>query len=279
VYDNVAYGLKARRVTRREIRERVTAALELVRLDGLESRRPEQLSGGQQQRVAVARALVIEPRVLLMDEPLSNLDAKLRVEMRMDIRRLQKRFQTTMIYVTHDQEEALAISDRIAVMELGRVVQVGTPWEIYHRPANPYAAGFIGVTNFFSCRLLKIDGRSETVTIDFQGKSLELPYIQSPGNGSSEREAEERVIVSMRPESLDIFEEGAEMPADFVGFRGTILESTFLGPVLRIAAEAESGERFQIEQNNPDYDDLIEEGSRITVGCPAREMTVFPEDG
>ena len=148
VRDNVAYGLKARKVPAREIKPRVDEALELVQISHLADRKPNELSGGQQQRVALARAFVIEPSVLLMDEPLSNLDAKLRVQMRSVIKKLQRRLGITTIYVTHDQEEALAISDRIAVMKDGHIMQIGTPNEIYAKPQNPFVAGFIGVSNF-----------------------------------------------------------------------------------------------------------------------------------
>src|SRR4029079_12788217 len=147
VGDNVAYGLRARKVGKEEIRERVARALKLVQLPGYGERWPHQLSGGQLQRVAIARALVIEPHVLLLDEPLSNLDAKLRVEMRGEIRELQKTLGITAIYVTHDQEEALSISDRVAVMRGGRVEQIGAPKELYRRPATPFVAAFLGTTN------------------------------------------------------------------------------------------------------------------------------------
>ena len=155
VEENVAYGLKARKVDKKEIDRRVKEALELVQIAPLATRKPSELSGGQQQRVALARAFVIEPSVLLMDEPLSNLDAKLRVQMRSIIKKLQRRLGITTIYVTHDQEEALAISDRIAVMNQGRVMQVGTPSEIYAKPENPFVAGFIGVSNFLNCDVTK----------------------------------------------------------------------------------------------------------------------------
>jgi iron(III) transport system ATP-binding protein len=147
VENNVAFGLRNRRCGRREIQERVGRALELVRLSGHASRMPHQLSGGQQQRVGLARAMVINPKILLMDEPLSNLDAKLRIELREDIRDLQRSLGTTTIYVTHDQEEALVVSDRICVMHDGRVHQIGTPWEVYKRPATLFVAGFVGAMN------------------------------------------------------------------------------------------------------------------------------------
>ena len=148
VRDNVAFGLRARRLPRAEVAARTEQAVALVRLQGFERRMPAALSGGQQQRVGIARALAIRPRLLLMDEPLSNLDAKLRLEMREDIREIQRRLGITTIYVTHDQEEALAISDRICVLQAGRIEQVGTPFEIYRSPARRFAAGFVGTMNF-----------------------------------------------------------------------------------------------------------------------------------
>ena len=153
VFDNVAYGLKLRHVPKEEIRERVMKILDLVELTGMEGRMTNQLSGGQQQRVALARALVIEPSVLLFDEPLSNLDAKLRVTMRTEIRRIQQEVGITAIYVTHDQSEAMALSDRIIIMRSGVVEQIGTPQEIYYHPVNEFVADFIGEANFLQGRL------------------------------------------------------------------------------------------------------------------------------
>jgi len=153
VYDNIAYGLKLRKIPKSEIRKRVKEVLELVKLEGLENRYPSQLSGGQQQRVALARALVIEPKVLLLDEPLSNLDAKLRVGMREEIKKLQRELGITTIYVTHDQEEAMCLSDRMAVMNNGRVLQIGTPKDIYFHPKNLFIAWFIGKTNIFEAQV------------------------------------------------------------------------------------------------------------------------------
>ncbi|MEM0496624.1 MAG: ABC transporter ATP-binding protein [Acidilobaceae archaeon] len=150
VYDNIAYGLKIRKYSRDEIKRRVKWALELLGLEGLENRYPLQLSGGQQQRVALARAIVVEPKVLLLDEPLSNLDAKLRVRVREEIVSLQRRLKITTIYVTHDQEEAMNISDRVAIMDRGRIVQIGTPAEIYYNPYNFFIATFMGRSNVLS---------------------------------------------------------------------------------------------------------------------------------
>ena len=152
VFDNVAFGLKNRKLPKKEIQERVEAILKVVKIDHLKDRMPAKLSGGQQQRVALARAIVIEPQVLLMDEPLSNLDAKLRVEMRNAIRRIQQQIGITTVYVTHDQEEALAVSDRLAVMNNGVIQQINTPSRVYQRPANQFVANFIGLSNFLTAR-------------------------------------------------------------------------------------------------------------------------------
>src|SRR5206468_10545018 len=153
IYDNVAFGLKVKRVPRREHRGRILEILKVVSLEGLEKRRPRQLSGGQQQRVALARALVNQPAALLLDEPLGALDLKLRKEMQLELKALQARTGTTFVYVTHDQEEAMTMSDRIAVMNLGMVEQLATPRELYQRPASAFVAGFIGVSNLITMRV------------------------------------------------------------------------------------------------------------------------------
>ena len=188
VFDNVAYGLKLRKVPKEEIKRKVEWALELVKLKGFEDRYPTQLSGGQQQRVAIARALVVEPKVLLLDEPLSNLDAKLRLEMRSEIKRIQRELGITVIYVTHDQEEAMAISDRIAVMNFGKVEQVGKPLELYYRPKTEFVARFLGLSNILELEAengraclgeLCFDvGRDGTVRVFFRPESV---YI-TPGD-------------------------------------------------------------------------------------------------
>jgi iron(III) transport system ATP-binding protein len=165
VFENVAYGLRARRIAPDEIRRRALEALRLVHMASLGNRRPDQLSGGQQQRVALARAMAIRPRLLLMDEPLSNLDAKLRVEMRTEIRRLQRDLGITTIYVTHDQEEALAISERLAVMNAGRVEQIGFPWDVYLAPGSAFVAQFIGASNALAGALVGTEGEWARVKI------------------------------------------------------------------------------------------------------------------
>ena len=198
VGDNVAYGLRARKVRGEEMRERVARALKLVQLDGYGERWPHQLSGGQLQRVAIARAIVIEPHVLLLDEPLSNLDAKLRVEMRGEIRRLQKLLGITVLYVTHDQEEALAISDRIAVMRAGRVEQIATPRAIYEQPETPFVASFVGTTNLLEGVVRSRDG--EPPRSQFAGTVMRTNSARGkPGD---------EVVLSLRPEALRLLAPG-----------------------------------------------------------------------
>lgn len=199
IFDNVAYGLKLRKVPEKEIKERVTRILKLVELEGMESRMTNQLSGGQQQRVALARALVIEPSVLLFDEPLSNLDAKLRVSMRTEIRRIQQEVGITAIYVTHDQSEAMALSDKIIVMSKGVVAQMGTPKEIYYNPANEFVADFIGEANFLKGKMTGTDG--EYKVLDVNGSPLKVV-------GNDEMKVDEEYTVVLRPEAADLSDEG-----------------------------------------------------------------------
>ncbi|OTA40862.1 MAG: spermidine/putrescine ABC transporter ATP-binding protein, partial [Symbiobacterium thermophilum] len=204
VFENVAFGLRVRRVPRDELQRRVKEALAQVRLEGMENRRIDQLSGGQQQRVALARALVIRPALLLLDEPLSNLDAKLRDETRTEIRRLQTESRITAVYVTHDQAEAMAISDRIAVMEGGVVHQVGTPQEIYHRPATRFVATFIGKSNLLEGRLVAVDGDTGVVELPGTGRiqvDLTRRNPQVPTSPGS------KVVLTVRPEGLQVVEE------------------------------------------------------------------------
>ena len=206
VFDNVAYGLKLRHVPKEEIRERVMKILDLVELTGMESRMTNQLSGGQQQRVALARALVIEPSVLLFDEPLSNLDAKLRVTMRTEIRRIQQEVGITAIYVTHDQSEAMALSDRIIIMRSGVVEQIGSPQEIYYHPVNEFVADFIGEANFLKGRLEALsDNRAQ---LNVSGDICHAAPV--PG-----MEVGRDYTIVLRPEAASLAEEGG-LPCEVV---------------------------------------------------------------
>lgn len=198
VFDNVAFGLKLRKLPKDEIKKRVKDILELVRLEGLENRYPRQLSGGQQQRVALARALVIEPQVLLLDEPLSNLDAKLREEMRFEIKDLQRKLRITTIYVTHDQAEALALSDRIAVMNQGRIIQVGTPYEIYNAPTNEFVARFVGVSNLIEGKVDDYDPVKGKVLIKTKNELEIIAFSKNVRKGQI-------VKLSIRPEYIEMF--------------------------------------------------------------------------
>ena len=200
VFDNVAYGLKLRKVPKEEIKEWVTKILELVELSGMEARMTNQLSGGQQQRVALARALVLEPSVLLFDEPLSNLDAKLRVSMRTEIRRIQQKTGITAVYVTHDQSEAMALSDRIIIMNKGVVAQMGTPQEIYYHPNSEFVADFIGEANFLKGVCKGLDG--DHALLEVAGTEVRVAAVENMKVG-------ETYTIVLRPESAGLAPEGA----------------------------------------------------------------------
>ena len=199
IFDNVAYGLKLRKMDKNTIREKVKKILALVGLEGMEERMTNQLSGGQQQRVALARALVLEPGVLLFDEPLSNLDAKLRVTMRTEIRRIQQEAGITAIYVTHDQSEAMALSDQIIIMEKGVVAQIGTPQEIYYHPASEFVADFIGEANFLKGKLSDKNGDCGSVTVE----GHMVPVV-----GVSEQPVGKNCTLVLRPESAILADSG-----------------------------------------------------------------------
>ncbi len=201
VFDNVAYGLKLRKVPKDEIRSRVMHILELVELKGMEARMTNQLSGGQQQRVALARALVIEPSVLLFDEPLSNLDAKLRISMRTEIRRIQQEVGITAIYVTHDQSEAMALSDNIIIMNKGVIAQMGTPQEVYYRPASEFVADFIGEANFLKVKVREVN--ADGVTVEMNGVRFPVQKPEIPVAAGEDR------TVMLRPEGIRVSDSGA----------------------------------------------------------------------
>ncbi|MCC7049928.1 MAG: ABC transporter ATP-binding protein [Alphaproteobacteria bacterium] len=237
VFENVAYGLRIRGVTSAEIEQRTREVLRALQLDAYAGRQPATLSGGQQQRVSIARALVYRPSMLLLDEPLANLDAKLRVQMREEIRRIQRAFGILSLYVTHDQEEAMAISDRLALFNAGRLVQIGRPRDLYRRPATLFAAEFIGQANLFPARLRGRDGGTALVALD-GGTRVESRTI-------TELSAEEGVripagadgLLMARPESVDIGPPGEGLPA-------RVLRVQELGGCLRyvVTADAASGE-------------------------------------
>ncbi len=241
VAQNVAFGLEERRVPKDEIRQRVAAALDSVKMGSYASRRPNELSGGQQQRIALARALVIRPRCLLLDEPLSNLDARLRLEMRSEIRRVCKEFKLTTVYVTHDQKEALSIADRMAVLDAGRVLQVGAPREIYRRPVDRTVANFIGETNFIEGRLVSTTGvRADVDTAFGRFVGVLTRADKLPATGA-------KVTLSIRPECLHL---DADVVGDANHITGSVGEAVYLGEVAQYHLQAD-GVGLKVFELNP----------------------------
>ena len=254
VRDNVAYGLKTRRIPKAERYRRADEILKLVKIDQYANRMPTQLSGGQQQRVALARAIVIEPEVLLMDEPLSNLDAKLRVEMRNVIKQIQHQIGITTVYVTHDQEEALAISDRIAVMHDGVIQQIGTPKYIYQRPANEFVSTFIGLSNL-------LDADCADDTLDF-GCGYRVPLrTLVPG-------VKGKVHVAVRPEEF-IIQKGDEP-----GIPATVNSSVFLGMTQHYFMSLQNGKEIEVVENS-DLTDIIPDGTAVKLQIVPDKVNVF----
>jgi len=252
VFDNVAFGLKLQRLPAAQVRERVGRVMEVTGLAGYEKRSPSQLSGGQQQRVALARCIVMEPQLLLFDEPLSNLDAKLREQMRVEIRELQQRLGITTVYVTHDQVEAMSISDVVVVMEKGNIMQIGSPEDIYARPANHFVADFIGKANFAAAEV--VDAR----TVRVGGKDVQVqPHAFAAGK---------QVSVMLRPEAATIGRaEGL--------FEGTVTRAMFLGSVLECVVNVAGVGEMMIDVPNPVAFGRLEVGEKVFVtpvaGLPA----------
>jgi iron(III) transport system ATP-binding protein len=266
VFNNIVYGLKIRRISRHKIQEMAQQVLELVGLDGLEDRYPGQLSGGQQQRVALARALVSNPKVLLLDEPLSNLDAKLREELRFEIKSLVRRMGITSVYVTHDQAEAMVISDRIAIMDSGNVVQIGTAQEIYKKPANRFVADFIGTMNFMSGEIVEVpqDTDEAYVRTEFSEKMLcKAPDTKATTPGK-------KVYASIRPEDVEVFTEPPQASENL--FKGTIVHKAYLGNFLYFFVRVnETMIRVQVPHHLPQ-----EEGQELYLFLnPQKCMILF----
>jgi iron(III) transport system ATP-binding protein len=243
IADNVGFGLDVRHITGRERAARVDQALALVQMAELKDRKPNQLSGGQQQRIALARALAIRPKCLLLDEPLSNLDAKLRLEMRSEIRRIVKEIGITAIYVTHDQKEALSMADHIAVMKAGRIQQTGTPAELYRHPANRFVADFIGETNFLKATVESTSGNTVTVRTPVGTLQAALPQIQN-----SEFRIQNSVLAAFRPEAVTLAAAGTATPNTFAGRR---IATTYLGEMAEHLIELADGTRIKAFELNP----------------------------
>ena len=242
VRDNVAYGLRVAHVSASERERRVKETLAFVGLDGLDDRWPSQLSGGQQQRVAVARALVIEPQVLLLDEPLSNLDAKLREQLRVEMRILQRRLGMTFVYVTHDQEEALSLSDWIAVMNAGKVEQAGAPWEIYYHPRTAFLADFVGAVNLVPAKIAEVTDGAMTVTFGAHRASVRRPDDVALAPGQD-------VKLCVRPESFTIASASASGPGG-IALAGSIVRRAFLGDTMRYWVSVD-GREWIVDQPDP----------------------------
>ena len=264
VEKNVAFGLKNRKLPKEEIKSKTDQFLKLMKIEEYRDRMPERLSGGQQQRVALARALAITPDVLLMDEPLSNLDAKLRVEMRTVIKEIQNSVGITTVYVTHDQEEAMAVSDRIAVMNQGVIQQIGTPKILYQRPANLFVATFIGRTNVIPAELKVKDSK---------------PYLVLPGNShvamdtiKEEEIKDQKVIASIRPEELVVDVNNKE------GIHAVIDDAVFLGLNTHYFVHFDNGDKAEIIQESK-IDNIIEKGREIFLSVKAEKINVFDETG
>ena len=254
VFDNVAYGLRLRKTPSAQLKEEVDAALVSMDLVSLADRAPNQLSGGQQQRVALARAMVMRPKVLLFDEPLSNLDAKLRVQMRTEIRRLQRRMGITALYVTHDQDEAMALSDRIVVMNKGRIEQVGRPEEIYRHPATVFVADFIGSANFLEAQVASFDGDSARVTV--------LGESRVVGSAPDAADVGEHLVL-VRPESVTL-RRIVDTDDAVAGSHGRILSAVFYGSLVEYEVETDAGSIVAV-LSDPDEDAILSPGDTVEV--------------
>ena len=263
VRQNVAFGLDVRKVAAGEKQQRVEEALRITRLNEYHGRRPTQLSGGQQQRVALARSLVVNPDVLLLDEPLSNLDAKLRLEMRREIRRICDETNVTAVYVTHDQEEALSMADRIAVMDRGRLMQVGPPREVYERPRSRFVADFLGAANFIPA---VVKGRENgSITLDTDAGEIRSDVFSDdvPAGGN--------VTCSIRPEAVGLLDAGEE--ADNI-LAGKLVDSVYLGNVAQHVFELPSGLQIKVDELKPRPRD---EAASLNVGFAASDVVVLTD--
>jgi iron(III) transport system ATP-binding protein len=271
VYDNVAYGLKLLKMSKKQIEQEVNFALTSMSLSAFAGRSPNQLSGGQQQRVALARAMVMKPKVLLFDEPLSNLDAKLRVQMRTEIRRLQQKLGITSVYVTHDQDEAMSLSDRIVVMRHGRIEQLATPEVVYRRPASVFVADFIGQANFLDVTRFALRGTGETVTasVNLLGADCDVP-------AHSEVTPDSSVVLLVRPESVSVRKLSGE--AQEVGASaGRILSSVFYGAWIEYDVETESGNMTAMVYD-PAPGDIMPAGTIVSVSFEAERAWLMPAE-
>lgn len=261
VYENIAYGLKIRKEAGRDVRRKTEEVMRLVGLEGMGDRSPAQLSGGQQQRVSLARSLIMEPKVLLLDEPLSNLDAKLRVSTRIEIRKLQQRVGITSVYVTHDQEEAMTLSDRVVIMHQGKIRQIGTPKEIYAHPVNRFVAGFIGKANFLESHVVRMLSENK-VEVDVLGMNIQIPAQKGFSAG-------DKVLLVIRPESVEL---EPVKPGTLIG---KILDSVYLGSqmVYEIGVGRES---LTVEIANPQEHRAFVRDEEVTITFKENSLHILP---
>ena len=262
VFGNIAYGLNVQKLPKAVVQERVDKVLELVHLEGYGDRAPTQLSGGQQQRVALARALIMEPKVLLMDEPLSNLDAKLREEMRTEIRRIQKELNITSVYVTHDQIEAMTLSDRIVIMNQGIIEQIGTPVGVYRYPNSKFVANFIGRANFVDGMV--IEQHQKDLKVVTFGKEVHLNGVQQTFT------AKDKVTLIVRPEMIRVKKTG-EL------FDGVIQRAVYLGDMIEYCVDVGGKQLIGVE-TNPSVMQMFEVGEQVSVGFAEDSIQVLPAD-
>ena len=262
VYDNVAYGPTIKKVPKSEIRQRVTEMLDMVQMSGYEKRKPDELSGGQKQRVAIARALINQPRVLLLDEPLGALDLKLRKQMQIELKRLQKKLEITFVYVTHDQEEAMTMSDRIAVMRDGIIEQIDTPSKIYQRPATRFVADFIGESNIIE-GVVK-EKENDLLTID-TGNGL----VSACSNGFSKGD---RVCVSVRPEAMDV----SSQPAPGFSLQAVVTDSVYMGTITKTLLRTDAGQEIKLSRF--EAENAPSEGNRVYLNWNPRKAVVLKPD-
>ncbi len=280
VRENVAFGLKLRHIRHAEIAQRVEAALKLVHLDGYGSKFPSQMSGGEQQRVAIARCIVLEPRLLLLDDPLSNLDAKLRVELRYELKALHERLKVTTIYVTHDQTEALALSDRIVVLRLGRIQQVGTPSEVFSDPSNLFVADFMGFKNMWTAKVESLSAKGERLEATLDAQGLKLVASLAWPEGDSRRAVIEEahrtgqpMRTAVRPEDISLAPRGShnsfECAASIVEYQGQA--SQVSATVTATAGPGLEALRVDLRSGT-----LISEGEVFSASIPPEKLLLFP---
>ncbi len=267
VNDNVAFGLRRQKVSKHDIKSRVAEALELVQLTGLERRKPGQMSGGQQQRVALARALVLKPAVLLLDEPLGALDAKLRKQLQVELKALQQQVGITFVYVTHDQEEALTMSDRIAVMSNGKVEQVAEPQEVYEEPKTTFVADFLGVSNLMDATVLTRGGEGHTRV---KVGEFEL----DAGRGEAGVESETKIVI--RPERVRLEDHGTTGPNRIPGM---VERPVYLGNAMQLLVRLASGDIVQVLIQNAGEEIPYKQGDPVTVYMPAEALRVLADTG